>query len=84
MKYLTLVVLALAACALPDDTTGSVYEITNLTVTIRGNFSPGTLEARPASSLPCQAEELCSGAWGVCGYPGRGWSERGGYWVLCR
>lgn len=63
MRYLAVVALSFStACSIPNDMEGSVYEITDETVTIRGAFQPGTTEARPTPAMIAQARDVCPGA----------------------
>lgn len=62
---------ALAACVPAQTTQGSVYAITDQTVTIRGAFdmslSPGP--AKPTEAMVAQAREICPGAQYVSANP---------------
>lgn len=56
--------LCLAACAVSQDTPGSVYAFNGDTVTIRGVYDM-TLSGEPAApteAMRAQAEDVCSGA----------------------
>jgi len=70
-KWMIPILLVTTACAVPDNFPGSVYEITELTVTIRGAYdmSPEALlfttppkPASPNRAMRAQAEEICPGA----------------------
>jgi ABC-type uncharacterized transport system auxiliary subunit len=54
----------LAGCVLPQATQGSVYAITDQTVTIRGAFdmSLASGPAKPTEAMIAQAREICPGA----------------------
>jgi len=63
MRLPILTLLALAACYIvPEDFPGSVYEITDQTVTVRGMASLDGKPARPTLAMRNQAEEICPGA----------------------
>ena len=65
MRLLPLVLcVSLASCAIPTSMKGSVHELTEHTVTIRGAFdmSPGAGAARPSLAMIAQAQDLCPGA----------------------
>lgn len=54
--------LIAASCGeVPQTTRGSVYEVTDETVTIRGQFQSGQT-ARPTEAMTAQAEDVCPGA----------------------
>jgi hypothetical protein len=52
-------VLLLLGCVVSPETEGSVYEITDRTVTIRGAFSMDGTIARPTQAMIAQAKEIC-------------------------
>jgi hypothetical protein len=53
----------LSGCAtVAEDQRGSVYEITDKTVTIRGAFSLNGQTAKPTPAMAFQAREICPGA----------------------
>jgi hypothetical protein len=52
----------LAGCVVPETQEGSVYQLTNETVTIRGAFSADGSPAAPTAAMQAQAEAQCAGA----------------------
>jgi len=58
MKHIFLIPLALAACTVPDDQPGVIYEITEYTVTVRGSST----YSGPTQAMQAQAKEICPGA----------------------
>lgn len=57
-----LAAIALAGCVTTDPATrGSVYEITEKTVTIRGAYTYGKT-AKPTTAMVAQAQEICPNA----------------------
>ena len=62
MKYLIPAILLLASCTIPETHQGTVHEITNHTVTIRGSYSLYSGLAVPTRAMRVQAEEICPGA----------------------
>ncbi len=61
MKKL-LAILLVSACAVPEDRQGTIYEISEYTVTIRGSAGMLTGPARPTQAMQEQAREICPGA----------------------
>lgn len=70
MKHtLILSAACLAACVTTEPSTkGSVYEITEKTVTIRGTFTYGQT-AKPTQAMITQAKEICPSAQYVSANP---------------
>ena len=66
MKRLALLALPLlAACAVPPETRGELYEVTDNMVTIRGAINTNILvagEAAPTPAMIAQAREVCPNA----------------------
>ena len=64
MRLPALAFLMLSACAVSPDMQGSVYELTETTVTIRGAYDMnlGSGPASPTPAMVAQAEEQCPGA----------------------
>lgn len=64
MKTIPLFVsaIALAGCVTTTPATrGSIYAVTDKTVTVRGAFSQGQI-AKPTEAMVAQAREICPGA----------------------
>ncbi|MEQ3625975.1 MAG: hypothetical protein ABNH26_08710 [Celeribacter sp.] len=56
-------IATLAGCTVPEDTPGSVYEVTQHTVTIRGAYDMSLGgKAHPTAAMIQQAKDICPGA----------------------
>lgn len=58
-----------SACTVAESQQGSVYEITDKTVTIRGAFSLNGQTAKPSAAMVAQAKAICPGATYVSANP---------------
>ena len=56
-KFATLTLLIVSACALPDDYTGNVVDITDHVVRIEGTYGDG----KPSIAMQERADRLCGG-----------------------
>ena len=62
MTRTLILALALAACTVPETHLGTVHEITEQTVTIRGSYSLYSGPAVPTAAMRGQAEAICPNA----------------------
>jgi len=62
LPTLALVAAALAACAIPETTRGTVYQFNGDSVTIRGAFAWDGSPARPTVAMIAQARDVCPNA----------------------
>lgn len=54
-----LLVSAVAGCTVPETFEGSVTQITDRTVTVRGTFAMDGSTARPTAAMVAQAKAIC-------------------------
>lgn len=56
------IAVTITGCVVSDDTEGSITQISDRTVTIRGAYSMDGTPARPTSAMIRQAQAICPGA----------------------
>ncbi len=78
MKRALILVFTLTACAVSESQLGSIHEITDNTVTIRGSYSLYNGPAIPTTAMQAQAKSICPNAEYLSATP---WSHVYGYGI---